>query len=651
MKKNNMSIENKKKTTSLIKGIILRIFILSICIVTIITSISYFNVYSNQTENSLEELKYYVSERVRTDSEIFKLAEDNLKVFEKEFMKLYLSDVKVTEDEFRSYYFIDNQGAARMKREYFDGILDKNGSYLYGMSSFIGNNQGVNDPDFQRRLVLSYKVLSKLGPAWVNRFANVHVAYPENAITIFYPEEPWGLNAKADLPMNELGVIRAVNKKENPQRKSMWSGLYYDETAGKWMITYMDPVDYGDRHLITPGHDLYLSDLVDRLIEKEDDGTYNFIIRKDGYLVAHPSNPTDEQKWVGQLSLDKINIPSVKEAYKLIQQEINMDTSKVKIIKNEAYDNYLAVGQIQGPEWLFVRVFPMQNIRNTAHDAASEVFFEGMIILFLILFIVYYVMRHQAARPLKQLSYAAEVIGRGEYDKVAEKRITLPVDLNNEIGLLSKRFVEMASNIRNSEENLERIVEERTKALEKANADLIEMSLLDGLTGIHNRRSFERSIARIFADAKNGLGTFSIMMADIDYFKNYNDSYGHTEGDKVLKSIATAIKDSIREEDRVFRYGGEEFIIILGHADADTAKVVGERILNTIQSLNIEHQASPFGFITISGGIVECSETFENPEEIVKAVDKMLYTAKNEGRNNIKLEKSTAASTKLSSPM
>lgn len=135
-------------------------------------------------------------------------------------MKLYNSDIKVTKDEFWSYYFVDSQGATRMRREYFDGFYTKDGNYIYGMSSFIGNNQKVDDADFQRRLVFSIKVLSKLGPAWTNRFTNVNVAYPENAGILFYPGEPWGLKARADLPMNELGVIKSVNKKiiriENP---------------------------------------------------------------------------------------------------------------------------------------------------------------------------------------------------------------------------------------------------------------------------------------------------------------------------------------------------------------------------------------------------------------------------------------------------
>ncbi len=632
-----MKLNLKNKNFSLINEILFKVFYISIGIVSILAFISYISVYESEKNKRLEELSSYVSERVRVDSEIFKLAEDKSKVFEKEFMKLYNSGIKVSKDEFWSYYFVDSQGATRMKKEYFDGIYTKDGNYIYGMSSFIGNNQKVDDADFQRRLVLSIKVLSKLGPAWTNRFPNVSVAFPENASVLFYPGEPWGLNAKADLRMNELGVIKSVNKKDNPERKSVWSGLYYDETAQKWTISYMHPVDFEGRHLITPGNDVYLSDLVERLTERSANGTYNFIMRKDGYLIAHPNNPDDGKKLIGELSIDKINIPLVKEAYGLIQKNVGQDYNKVKIIEGKAYDSYFAVGDMKEPNWYLIRVLPMENIRKIAHLAAIKVFIEGMAILFTILFIVYYVMKYQGERHLMKLRQAAEAVGRGEYDKVAEGEIELPIELKNEIGLLSRSFYDMSINIKNFKENLEGIVEERTKALEKANNDLMKLSLLDGLTGIHNRRAFDKSINDVFLEAKMKLGTFSVMMIDIDFFKSYNDRYGHTDGDEIIKKVANTFKDNIRKEDRVFRYGGEEFIVIFNNLEIDMAKKVGDEIIKAVQNLNIPHEESPYEVITVSAGITEYNNTFNGPEEIIKVADKKLYMAKEKGRNCLEI--------------
>jgi diguanylate cyclase (GGDEF)-like protein len=576
-----------------------------------------------------------VVERVRTDSELFKLASDNIDVFKQEFLKLHHTDIQVDETEFWNYYFTDDKGATRMKREYFDGILTKDGSLVSGLSSFIGNNQSVEDPDFQRRLVLAARVLSKLGPAWVNRFANVHVAYPENAISLYYPAEPWGLIARADLPMNELGVIRTVNEQENPERQAIWSGLYYDETAEEWMLTYMDPLYVDDRHLITPAHDIYLSDLMERLIEQSGDGTYNFIIRKDGYLVAHPSQPTDAQKWVGQLKLEDIDIPSVTEAYRLIEQELADGFDTVKIIENKSNSTYLAVGQLDGPDWLFVRVFPMGTIQQAAHLSARKIFLEGSLTLCIILLIVYSVMKNQAQRPLRQLTQAAEAIGHGDFDTVANQALDLPTNVPNEIGILSVRFVEMATSIRDSQATLEHLVEERTAELEKANTALREMSLLDGLTGIHNRRAFDSKLEQVFADASQGLGTFSIVMMDIDYFKNYNDTYGHAAGDEVLKRIASTLKENIHENDSVFRFGGEEFVAILSHGTAADAQQFAASIMASIEKLAIIQAANPTGYVTISGGIEEFNPGYTHPEQLIKTADDKLYRGKNSGRNRI----------------
>lgn len=180
-------------------------------------------------------------------------------------------------------------------------------------------------------------------------------------------------------------------------------------------------------------------------------------------------------------------------------------------------------------------------------------------------------------------------------------------------------------------------MEERTKALEKANNDLMKLSFLDGLTGIHNRRAFDKSINDVFLEAKRELGTFSVMMLDIDFFKSYNDRYGHAEGDEIIKKVANTFKDNIRKEDRVFRYGGEEFIVIFNNLEISMAKEVGEGMIKAIQNLNIPHEESPYGVITVSAGITEYNNTFNGPEEIIKGADKKLYMAKGKGRNCLEI--------------
>ncbi len=606
----------------------------SIIIIAIAAISTYFIVFNITKEETLEDLKSSISDKVLYGNEIFDLARDNLQAFKEEYLKLYLSDVKVTEEEFWKYYFVDEEGATRMKREYFDGVFDSNGAFRYGMSSFIGNNQPVDDSDFQRRLVLAYKLLSQVGPALVNRFANVHTSFPENGITLFWPEEPWGLEARADLKMNELGVIAATLQKNNPEREPVWTALYYDETANYWMITYEVPVDHDGKHLINPSHDVYLTDLIERLIVNEPKGTYNFIIGKDGYLVAHPADPKEEQKWVGLLSLDSINIPSVIDSYKIIHKNID-NSGSVQIFENKKDNTYLAVGEISEPGWWLITVYPKKIISDHANMFSITIIIIGLIFLTVILLITYLTMKIQAAKPINQLSEAVSYISKGEYKKIAEEKIPLPVKTKNEIGMFAKSFISMAKSINEVNENLERIVEKRTKALEEANSSLRKLSLLDGLTGIFNRRSFDRDLKSVFKDAKEGMGHFSVLMADIDGFKSYNDTYGHTEGDEILIKVAQIITEKIRDVDRAYRYGGDEFAIIFNNADKISSKAIAQRIITEIKKLNIPNIKSKSMIITLSAGIAEYKKEDATPLKQLKEADENLYKSKNNGGNKV----------------
>ncbi len=634
-----MNIRNHKsdsKQPTLMQGVLLRIFATAMVAVMLFSVFSYFYAYQQEKEQRLDDLREYVADRVKADSVIFELAEDNLAVFKKEYLRLYLSDVEVTEEDFWELYFEDEEGATRMKKKYFDGVYTEDGIFRYAMSSFIGNNQSVADPDFQRRLVLTYRLLSQVGPAWVNRFANVHASFPENGIVLFWPEEPWGLNARADLPMNELGVIKSASQQENPERMPLWSGLYFDETAEEWVITYQVPIDYEGKHLINPSHDVYLTDLMERLVLEHPVGGYNFLIRKDGYLIAHPSEPSEEQRWVGELSLDKVELPAVVQAYELITEQAASDNDGiVQIIENKADKSYLVVGELSGPDWWFVSVLPTQVIQAVAHHSALISFIEGLALVLAILAIVYMVIRHQAEQPLAQLRVAADLIGRGEYDRIAEQQITLPLTLKNEIGLLARRFVEMAANIGNARRDLENIVEERTRELAAANEALEQLSLTDGLMGIRNRRSFDQDLARLFEQGMRGEGVFTLILADVDHFKSYNDKYGHAEGDRILKEVSKALLHNIRDVDRVYRYGGEEIAILLTRSDENAAVGVGERMLESIRALRIPHEESEHGIITISAGLASFTMHMSSSEVLIKEADRKLYEAKSRGRNQL----------------
>jgi len=175
-------------------------------------------------------------------------------------------------------------------------------------------------------------------------------------------------------------------------------------------------------------------------------------------------------------------------------------------------------------------------------------------------------------------------------------------------------------------------------ALEESNRQLRELSNMDSLTGIANRRSFDATLEREYSRLRRSNSRLSIILFDLDHFKYYNDRYGHVMGDDVLRRIGGTLADSIRESvDLAARYGGEEFACILPDTDIHSAVKVAERIKQRIADLEIEHEDSPVSsYITASFGVTTVQYSPElSLDEIVDMADKLMYKAKAAGRHRI----------------
>lgn len=169
---------------------------------------------------------------------------------------------------------------------------------------------------------------------------------------------------------------------------------------------------------------------------------------------------------------------------------------------------------------------------------------------------------------------------------------------------------------------------------------LSELAQNDALTGLLNRRKLDQILQDVWQNShRNPHSIFSILFIDVDYFKFYNDTYGHQEGDKVLVSVAKTITDSLpRASDHAARYGGEEFVVLLNQTDSNGARLVAERIRSSVEQLAIRHNTSQAGIVTVSIGVATlCEDRHTRMEELIKAADSALYRAKGNGRNNVQL--------------
>lgn len=182
-------------------------------------------------------------------------------------------------------------------------------------------------------------------------------------------------------------------------------------------------------------------------------------------------------------------------------------------------------------------------------------------------------------------------------------------------------------------------LEERLKELVKVQQQkdsLENLSLQDGLTNIYNRRGLDKFFLMHWRNCVRYRLPYSVIMIDVDKFKNYNDNYGHPQGDEVLKLLTTSMKNSLfRSEDLVGRYGGEEFLVVMPNVDHEGAEVVAKRIVDKIWNLNIKHEFnSGRGRVTVSMGIATLTPTSEtNPQELINLADHKMYDAKKNGRN------------------
>ncbi len=179
----------------------------------------------------------------------------------------------------------------------------------------------------------------------------------------------------------------------------------------------------------------------------------------------------------------------------------------------------------------------------------------------------------------------------------------------------------------------------RTHLELKRHRDFLEnLSSLDGLTGIPNRRRFDEFINQQWGQAARDAKALSLILMDIDFFKTYNDEYGHQAGDECLKRIASALENVVRRpSDLVARYGGEEFVCILPDTDLQGATTIARRMRNEINRLAIPHAKSKTeAWVTMSFGIGTVVPTPDcHPAILIEAADKQLYRAKHEGRNRI----------------
>jgi diguanylate cyclase (GGDEF)-like protein len=224
-------------------------------------------------------------------------------------------------------------------------------------------------------------------------------------------------------------------------------------------------------------------------------------------------------------------------------------------------------------------------------------------------------------RPIRSLVRTAARFGRGDLHVRAAHEPWVA-----EFAPLAAALDDMAAKLAAREEELQ-----------IANQHLEELASLDGLSGLANRRGFDREIERAWQAASERSEPIALMMVDIDHFKMFNDRYGHVAGDTCLRAVGETLSlVSLEEAVLVARYGGEEFALLLPGLTIERARALAEEARRSVEDLLINHSESPCGHVTVSIGVESMvPESYQTSADLVKAADRALYDAKRRGRNKV----------------
>jgi diguanylate cyclase (GGDEF)-like protein len=224
-----------------------------------------------------------------------------------------------------------------------------------------------------------------------------------------------------------------------------------------------------------------------------------------------------------------------------------------------------------------------------------------------------YVLALTVVRPLERLTAGATQVGTGDF------KVHVPVLDYGEVGYLTRTFNTMVTHLREGREELAAI-----------NVALETLSVTDGLTGLFNHKHLMETLGNEVARARRHKHPLSILMIDVDHFKEYNDRFGHQMGDTLLAEIAALFKRTTRSIDYAARYGGDEFLLLLHEVGSVDAMQLADRVRSAVASATFGPGDTK---VTVSIGVASCPEHGDTAEAVIASADAGLYKAKRGGRN------------------
>jgi diguanylate cyclase (GGDEF)-like protein len=296
---------------------------------------------------------------------------------------------------------------------------------------------------------------------------------------------------------------------------------------------------------------------------------------------------------------------------------------------NYIYNKVSWIEYIPDLKWYVVSSAYVDDFQKAASEMRNFILLIAFVIVMISILLSLIFFRH-LLKPISNLANLTREVKNGNYS------IRSDYKSDDEIGMLSDAFNNMLDTIKNNIDTLDMKVRQRTKDLQRTQEELKKLAITDPMTKLYNRRYYTNVSLELLALAKRDGQGIGVIMIDIDKFKNINDTYGHSVGDEVIIALAEVLLENARDGDIAFRFGGEEFVMLLPNTDIEGTKTLAEKIRKILEKLNIASGDDKVLNFTVSMGVSSVAVSSErNTEKAIKRADKALYEAKQNGRNKV----------------
>ena len=454
-----------------------------VCLSALTLAIGYRYSVTTIRARATRELKNYVNERSKRESQIFQLAQKN----HSHLKPILINEIKKARSTNPDFAFnaLMKRWSDTTYRNFDQSRPLRDFDTLRSSTVFIGSGVALTQ-EFKQEILVFHQLSTTYGRGWQTSFTDLWIASSRNAGANYWNGTPWALYNLSDLDMTKEEYGTIANKTNNPSRSPRWTNIYFDPSPRQWIISLVTPVDDEQgRHIASIGHDIMLNDLINRTQNSSFPGAHNLIISQSGRLIVDRNRTNEIREANGQLRIDQLKDSQLNYIW---QKSKNLE-GDVSVTNSPDQSTIVAIARLTGTDWYFVTLYPTKLLYNQALQSIIPLLVLSICVVLLEILSIYFVLLKQVNQPLQQLLSATQKLAIGQFN------VTLDTDRVDEVGDLSRSFTHMAQDLQASftqlnlqNETLESQVIDRTEELtttlnnlKLAQGQLVQSEKMSGL--------------------------------------------------------------------------------------------------------------------------------------------------------------------------